>query len=192
MTLRRVFATAAVVALLSLVGLTAYAWSQGFRFYAVQSDSMTPAFRSGDLVIDSPTTSTTRFAIGDVITFHPTAPVTTTHRVAFIDSDGITTKGDANATTDAGQIQPAQVIGKVAFAVPFGGYVAVFLQQPAGLAATLLMLVTLALIWELMHDRHSASPVAIIPELVAVGPSSDADTTPLPAGDSSASVEMGN
>ena len=88
---------------------------------------MSPAFGQGDLVIDVPTTTSTTYQVGDIITFHPTPGYTTTHRIVAVDAAGITTKGDANPSSDVGFIQPAMVAGRVAFSVPFGGYVAVFL-----------------------------------------------------------------
>ncbi len=156
MILRRTLAVAVVVALLACFGSAAFAWSQGDRFFAVQSDSMVPTLHSGDLVVVAPATSPAVFLVGDVITFHPTAGYTTTHRIAAIDATGITTKGDANATVDAGQLQPGQIVGRVSATLPFAGYVAVFLQQPFGLVALLLLIVALAVAWELIRKRGEA------------------------------------
>jgi signal peptidase I len=158
MTIRRIVTLLAVAALVAAGGGFAYAWSQGVRFYAVESGSMSPYLRQGDLVIDVATATTTTFRVGDVITFHPTPGYTTTHRIVGIDAAGITTKGDANPTADVGQIPPSSVVGRVAAIIPFGGYVAIFLRQPAAVIALLLLIVTLYVAWELMRGRKSGAP----------------------------------
>jgi signal peptidase I len=153
MTLRRILAFAFVAAFFAVVGLFGYAWSNGVRFYGVESGSMSPALGQGDLVIDSPTTPATEFRVGEVITFHPTPGYTTTHRIVAIDAVGITTKGDANASADLGQIPTTSVVGRVIGVVPFGGAVAAFFRQPAGIAALLVGIVALYLAWGLVQGR---------------------------------------
>lgn len=153
MTLRRVFKLAAVVALFSLIAAGAYAWSNGVRFYGVESGSMSPAFGQGDLVIDVPTTTSTTYQVGDIITFHPTPGYTTTHRIVAVDAAGITTKGDANPSSDLGQIPTTSVVGRVIAVVPFGGSVAAFFRQPAGIAALLVGMITIYIVWGLVSGR---------------------------------------
>jgi signal peptidase len=165
MTLRRAFKLASVVALLTLIASGAYAWSNGVRFYAVDSGSMSPTFDAGALVVDLPVTPATTYQLGDVVTFHPTPGYTATHRIVAIDKDGIATKGDANPSNDIGFIQPSMIAGRVAFSVPYGGYVAVFFQQPAGVAALLLMIIALVVVWELTQSEPAApSTVAALGE----------------------------
>lgn len=158
MTVRRIATFAAVVAFVAAVAVVAYAWANGVRFYAVESGSMSPAIHSGDLVIDAPTTVATTYQVGDVITFHPTPGFTTTHRVVAVDTAGITTKGDANSTADLGQIPTASISGRVIAVVPFGGYLATFFRQPAGIAALLLAIVALFIGWELVSARKPDAP----------------------------------
>lgn len=153
MTFRRILTLTTAAALVAVVGVAVYAWSNGVRYYAVESGSMSPAMNAGDLVIDAPTTATTAYQIGDIITFHPTPGYITTHRVVAVDAAGISTKGDANSTTDLGQIPPTSVVGRVVAVVPFAGYVATFFRQPAGLAALLLGIVALYLAWGLVRGR---------------------------------------
>lgn len=156
MTLRRAFKLAAVVALLSLVVAGVVAWSNGVRLYAVDSGSMSPTINTGALVVDQPVGPTTVLGVGDVITFHPTPGYTVTHRVVAIGKDGITTKGDANPSNDIGYIQPGMVAGRVQFSVPYGGYVVVFLRNPLGVAALVVLLVGLALVWEVTAAKPAA------------------------------------
>jgi signal peptidase len=170
MTLRRILTLTAVAALVAVVGVVAYAWSNGVRFYAVESGSMSPALRQGDLVVDAPTTATTSYRVGDIITFHPTPGYTVTHRIVAVDAAGISTKGDANQTDDLGQIPSTSVAGRVIAVVPFGGYVATFFQQPAGIAALLLVIVALYIAWELARGRKPAA--ASGPETLPAEPDS--------------------
>lgn len=158
MTLKRALKFASVMALISLVALGAYAWSSGVRFYAVDSGSMSPTFNTGALVVDMPVTPTTVFHVGDVVTFHPTPGYTATHRIAAIGPDGISTKGDANPSRDVGSIQPAMIAGRVAFSVPFGGYLAVFFQHPVGVVALLLLLLALLAVWQLTGSAPKPRP----------------------------------
>lgn len=149
MTLRRLIGLVVIVALLAAVGSAAWAWSNGIRFYAVDSGSMSPTFNTGALVVDQPVTAASVYQVGDVITLHPTPGYMVTHRIAAIDANGITTKGDANPTSDVGYVQPAMIVGRLAFSVPLLGYVAMLFQHPMGIAAFLLLIVGLFGAWEL-------------------------------------------
>lgn len=158
MTLRRIV-TLAVVAVLVAIGCAlGYAWSQGVRFYAVESGSMSPAIAEGSLVVDAPTTATSTYRVGDIVTFHPTPGYTVTHRIVAIDASGITTKGDANTTDDISQVPPTSVVGRVIVVVPYGGYVAAFFRQPAGVFALILLVVALYVAWELLRGTKPHAP----------------------------------
>jgi signal peptidase I len=158
MTLRRVFKLAFVVALLALFAAGAFAWSNGVRPYVVDSGSMSPAFDTGSLVIDEPVTPDTTYQVGDVVTFHPTPGYTATHRIVAIDKNGITTKGDANPSADIGTIQPDMIAGRVALSIPYAGYVVAFFRNPLGVAALLVVLIGLAVVWELTEGKPSPKP----------------------------------
>jgi signal peptidase I len=153
MTLWRAFKLASVVALLFVLAAGVYVWTSGVRFYAVDSGSMSPTFNTGALVVDQPVGPTTVYQVGDVVTFHPTPGYTATHRIVAIGKDGITTKGDANPSSDVGTIQTSMIAGRVAFTVPYGGYIAVFFQHPAGPIGLVILLVGLSVAWELTKDR---------------------------------------
>jgi signal peptidase len=154
----RVLAFMALAAMAAVVAASAYEWSMGMRFYAVESGSMAPAMSPGDLVIDTPSAPTTSYHVGDVITFHPTPGYTTTHRIVAVDASGFTTKGDANRTADVGTVPSSSIVGRVVCVVPLGGYVAGFLRQPAGIAALLLAAVALYIAWGIVDHRGSATP----------------------------------
>lgn len=158
MTFRRAFKLASVVALLAALAVGAFVWSNGVRFYAVDSGSMSPTFSTGALVVDFPVTPATVYQVGDVVTFHPTPGYTVTHRIAAVGPDGITTKGDANLSTDVGFIQAGMIAGRVAFSVPFGGYVAVFFQHPVAVVSLVLLLLVLMAVWQLTGSAPKPRP----------------------------------
>jgi len=161
MTLRRVAAFLTVAALAAVVGSGAYAWSHGVRFYAVESGSMSPAMNAGDLVIDLPTTPTSKYQVGEIVTFHPTPGYITTHRIVAVEADGVSTQGDANSTPDLGQVPPENIVGRVVAVVPFVGRLALFLRQPGGLVALLLVMVAISVGWELVRDQKRRAPRAL-------------------------------
>lgn len=156
MYVRRVLGVVALVVLVALAGFAVYAWTNGVRFYAVDSGSMSPTFNTGALVVDEPVGPTTVLAVGDLITFHPTPGHTVTHRIVAIGKDGITTRGDANPSSDIGFVQPGMIAGRLAFSIPYGGYVAIFFQQPMGVVALLIILIGLMVTWELTRAEPSS------------------------------------
>ena len=109
----------------------------GFDTYVVLSGSMEPAHKTGSLIY-ARDTDTQTLEVGDVITFQLAGSETiVTHRVIDI-TDGaagreFTTKGDANAEADAQPVPASSVIGKVAFSIPYMGYIANYIQNPPGL-----------------------------------------------------------
>lgn len=108
----------------------------GIRYYIVLTDSMVPAFRSGDMVFVK-RTQADAIQTGDVITFNPSSSSDAylTHRVTEKIPDyqgsGVTcfrTKGDANDSEDSFLIDESRVIGVVKLAVPKLGMVIRFIQ----------------------------------------------------------------
>ncbi len=87
--------------------------NQFFIFALVSSGSMEPIFQKGDLVLMQ--TLDKKVKVGDIVMFGMYGmkePIT--HRAIHINERGyITTKGDANPTTDGSPIPPERVYGKV-------------------------------------------------------------------------------
>ncbi len=109
----------------------------GFDTYVVLSGSMEPAHKTGSLIYARDTDPQT-LEVGDVITFQLADSETiVTHRVIDITNGTagkeFTTKGDANAEADSQPVPAGSVIGKVAFSIPYMGYVANYIQNPPGL-----------------------------------------------------------
>lgn len=158
MTPRRLVSFVVIAGLLAGFAGTALAWANGVRFYAVDSGSMSPTIATGALVVDLPVGPTTVYSRGDIVTFHPTPRYTVTHRVASVGADGISTKGDANPSRDVGTIQPDMIVGRVAFSVPYAGYVAVFFQHPVWVVALLLLLIAPLAVWQLTAGAPAPDP----------------------------------
>ena len=110
----------------------------GYESFTVYSGSMEPAVRVGALAVVQPVPSS-QLRAGDVITYRmPFFPdVVVTHRLLAIQTtpDGKTqyrTKGDANQAEDLVQVDPNAVLGRVAYSVPYAGYVVEYSKTGAG------------------------------------------------------------
>lgn len=96
---------------------------------SVLTGSMRPTYPPGTLVVITPA-SPEEIGVGDVITFQIESgkPAVATHRVIARSTDSgtgevrFTTQGDANNTPDPEQVQPAQIRGKVWYAIPYLGW----------------------------------------------------------------------
>ncbi|GAA0669315.1 signal peptidase I [Natronoarchaeum mannanilyticum] len=104
--------------------------------FVVLSDSMSPEIESGDAIIVEETDPAS-IQEGDVITFVRSDEGTpVTHRVSGVDESGgqlsFETKGDANEQPDPTQVPAGNVIGAVAFTIPYIGYVIQFANTALG------------------------------------------------------------
>ena len=111
----------------------------GFEVYGVLTGSMEPTYPVGSLIYIRKV-DPAELRVQDVITFSPSPNVIATHRIIELVPDEnnpsiirFRTKGDANRSPDASLVSPQNVIGKVAFSVPFLGHVASYIQTPPGL-----------------------------------------------------------
>jgi signal peptidase len=148
------------LAVLCVLATGAVLWREGYRVYVIHTGSMTPTYRPGDIVVDRPAQK--QYRPGEVITFlhSGTSSDLVTHRITDITPAGlIHTKGDANASADVWDIRPDQVKGSTMFGVRDLGYLVVFLQQPAGVAAVATSTVGLILLWSLCFPADS-TPLA--------------------------------
>jgi signal peptidase I len=123
----------------------------GGDVFVVGGGSMEPTIALGSVVIDQPVTATD-LSVGDVVSVRVgKEKAIFTHRVIrLVDHDGalwIQTKGDANEDQDPSIIPASAVIGRVAVAIPYAGYVVHLLSTPQGVflvvaLATLLLAAT--------------------------------------------------
>lgn len=106
--------------------------------YVVLSGSMEPAISPGDAVIVG-SVNPDSVAVGDVITFHRTQNgIPTTHRVVEVlqGDNGLAfrTMGDANEDPDGAPVPAGNLVGRVAFTIPFIGYIIEAGKTPLGYA----------------------------------------------------------
>lgn len=113
--------------------------------YVVETGSMRPDLPPGTLLVVRPVDAGD-VAIGDVITYQLESGKATvvTHRVVAVGIDATgewrwQTKGDANDAADQGWVIPAQVHGRVWYAVPYLGYATSFVTSQQREAVTVLV-----------------------------------------------------
>ena len=104
----------------------------GYKPVAVYSGSMTPTIGVGGLAVDRPIPARD-VHVGDVITFSDpyVKGRLVTHRIVNIlqtpsGAPAYRTKGDANPSRDPWTIRLTGQVGRVAFDIPFAGYVLVY------------------------------------------------------------------
>lgn len=129
----------------------------GFTPLTVQSDSMSPAFDSGDLIVIQQTDTST-LEVGDVITFHTIIDgeyALNTHRIAAIDElndmRSFTTKGDNNEVADTHIIGDGDVVGKYVLRLPGMGKVMDFLSSTTGFLVVIVLPMLAFFIYQVYH-----------------------------------------
>lgn len=145
-----------------LIGSAAFALSDspgksifGYRFYNILTASMAPTYRPNDMIIVK-MADPQEIAVDDVITFMPGNERKSylTHRVIGVipnyngtGKPAFQTKGDANESADSFLVKPDQVIGKVAFGIPFLGGIVKFIGNNAVLVIIIIVLAILLCIF---------------------------------------------
>ena len=129
----------------------------GFTPLTVQSDSMSPTFSKGDLIIIQ-TCDTSKLEVGDIVTFHTIIDneyALNTHRIAAIDEvngmRSFTTKGDNNDVADTHIISDGDIVGKYVFALPQMGKVMDFLSSSVGFLVVIVLPMLLFFIYQVYH-----------------------------------------
>jgi signal peptidase len=130
----------------------------GDHSFVVQSGSMTPTIRTGDVVVVEPIEAS-QARVGDIITFRNPDDNSEllTHRAVAIEESGkglaITTQGDANSGRENWKIKPDGDLGHVVYRVPGLGFPVSWIGSPGGriglvvIPAFLLGLSLLGRIW---------------------------------------------
>lgn len=133
----------------------------------VRSGSMTPAIRTGDVVVVRPI-APAEAEVGDIVTFKDPAGSDRllVHRVRAISRTGdqveVITKGDANTTQERWRVAADGTIGTVAYRVPALGFAVGWIGSPAGriglviVPALLLATMLLMRIWRPRVDPEGA------------------------------------
>ena len=104
-----------------------------FRIYSVQTGSMEPAIKVGDLIFIK---EEDNYKEGDIVTFFSgtgKSRTVMTHRITESNTDDTyTTKGDANTVTDVDTVLKKDILGKYFFKIPLLGYPINFVRTPLG------------------------------------------------------------
>lgn len=102
----------------------------GAKAFAVESDSMAPLLRRGDVVFVRPT-AFEKLMEGDVISARfPNSDGVFTHRIVEVDAENkqIITRGDGNVSNDPVPTDASRIIGKRWFSLPFLGFLSFSLE----------------------------------------------------------------
>jgi signal peptidase I len=161
-------ATALCAACLGLAGLMLLPGLLGYQRYVITSGSMTGTYDRGSVVFDE-VVPVTDLRVGDAITYTPppgSGPSgRITHRIVWIGSDKfgrhvLRTKGDANEAADPWTFTlDGATQARVAFHVPYVGYVLAFLamrQARMILIGVPALLIALAVIVGFSRDARRA------------------------------------
>lgn len=143
------------------------------QIYIVQSNSMSPTFKTGSLLIvnkaDKQSIKET-----DIITYRRSGDsVATTHRVVdILNDDGLqfVTRGDANNVDDPLPVNAEDVSGVVVTAIPYLGYLIGFIRTKQGLLVCIVipaLIIILAQVLKLLKDEKKKEHKPTIEELQA-------------------------
>lgn len=140
----------------------------GRQTLIIGGGSMEPTIPLGSAIVIDPV-APADIAVGDVVTMKvgPRQSVFT-HRVTrLLTLDGvahIATKGDANDAPDGATIPASAVIGRVAWSIPFAGFLLALLSAPIGVMFVLglgVSLVVTAFLLETIESDGAPRPAAV-------------------------------
>ena len=100
---------------------------QGYAVLEVVSGSMEPNIHIGDMIVIN--TKNKEYRVNDIITFYDVNGAFVTHRIIYIDKDGILTKGDNNNAEDE-KITKDKVVGKYVFKITGAGKIMAAFKTP--------------------------------------------------------------
>ena len=118
----------------------------GFGAAIVLSGSMEPTFSAGDLIVVQ---ECEFVAVDDIVVYQNDGRLVV-HRVAAVEGDTLTTRGDANNVSDA-PIPLTAVIGRVLFWIPCAGSVVTIIKSPLG---TMTIIAAAIALVEIPHRRE--------------------------------------
>ncbi len=148
------------------IGFTAYVSKSGsgvptffgFRPFSVQTDSMSPTFDAGDLIIDEVITDASDLAVGDIITYWTIIEgeqVLNSHRItAITDYENylyFDTKGDNNTIGDSTGVHQNDVVGRYLFKIPVLGSLIDFLSTGTGFLIVIVIPVFVFFVFQLVE-----------------------------------------
>ena len=129
----------------------------GYTPLTVASDSMSPTFRAGDLIVIRKC-DPGKLEEGDIITFHTIINneyALNTHRIAEIQEEGgvrsYVTKGDNNAIADVHMIADGDIVGKFVTKLPGVGKVMSFLSSSIGFLVVIVLPLLVFFVYQVYH-----------------------------------------
>lgn len=142
----------AAIALLFIAGH--FGVIEFYKPYVVLSGSMEPALPTGSVAFVLP--KRFGYALGDIITFAHGRDNVTTHRIVSYAQDDAgnllyQTQGDANDKPDSFTVTRDQVVGRVAFTIPYLGYLGDMAQTPQGFILLVIIPATIIVYEELKN-----------------------------------------
>lgn len=130
----------------------------GVQLLSIQTDSMYPELKAGDLAIDGPVKDASKLRPGEIITYWTVIDgerVLNTHRIVNIFDGGdyliFETKGDNNTSVDPLTVHESEIIGKYKFHIGGLGKAFDYLQTPTGFFLVVLLPVLLFFIFNLIQ-----------------------------------------
>ena len=130
----------------------------GLRLLSIQTDSMEPAIKPGDLVISVDIKDPSKLRPGDVITYWTiinSEQALNTHRIKSIYDGGdfliFETQGDNNPTADPLTVHESKLVGQYKWRIPGLGKVFDYLQTPTGF----LVVVVIPVFVFFLFQRHN-------------------------------------
>ncbi|MFQ6860858.1 MAG: signal peptidase I [Beduini sp.] len=118
----------------------------GFNYRSVLTGSMEPTLPVGSMAF---TKEQKQYAVNDIVMFEEDG-VIITHRIIEQNNDHFITKGDANNTPDEKEITQEQIMGSVIMAIPYIGYLYIWLKSPIGI----ICLFVICAIWYIWTGRN--------------------------------------
>jgi signal peptidase I len=157
----------------------------GWRPFLIESGSMQPRIKVGDVVLSAPTHASDADLVGHVVVFDDPdfAGRVKTHRVvAVADGGGLVTKGDANLTNDSMTVPRDHVIGLGRLLVRYVGLPVIWLHEGQWLYLALFCLSLLLAALVVNRDRETDPDPSGPDDPGDAGPGdSGASPTPLPS-----------
>lgn len=130
----------------------------GIRPFSIQTDSMYPTLKPGDLIVDTAVNDASQLEKGDIITYWTIINgerVLNTHRIAEVYDGGghliFATKGDKSDLSDALTVHESEVVGKYSFKIGGLGKVFDYLQTSTGFLLIVVLPVFIFFIYHLVQ-----------------------------------------
>lgn len=128
----------------------------GIKPMIVLSGSMETQISVGDLAIVKDIDAK-ELKEGDIIAFRNGDNTVTTHRIVEIEEENgnltFTTKGDNNSANDLGKVTENQIEGRYIFKLKGIGNFLMYIKEPKGLIAVMILILVAGLIWIVVGDN---------------------------------------